>query len=128
MTDVAFECWVAKFYWQKVESSKKRGIEFNLTLTSVRNMLRSKKCYYTGMAMTRPPYNSNGYIEPGYKARTTDITIDRIDNRLGYIKGNVRSCSRYANGLKAVLEDPSNSYEMKHFIRMAKVIEKDMRK
>ena len=56
-------------------SAKSRGKEFNLNLTSIRNLMKAKHCYYTGVKLT----NSNR-------------TIDRVDNDKGYVIGNVVAC------------------------------------
>ena len=93
-----FELFVASYYASKVESCKKRGIEFKLNLVSVRNLLRTRKCPYTGKELTVP--------RAGKQALTTDITIDRIDNTKGYVKGNVMAISNRANNLKSIFENP----------------------
>lgn len=124
MADVAFDAWVSRFYQNKIESCKRRGIEFNLSLISVHNILRAKYCFYTGIELTRPPYRFDGYVPQGYERKNTDVTIERLDNRLGYVSKNVVACSKYANSLKGVFEDPGNAYGLEHFIRMVKKLEK----
>lgn len=124
MANVAFDAWVSNYYRNKIESCKRRGIEFDLSLMAVHNILKAKYCYYTGIKLTRPPYKDNGYIPETYVQKNTDVTIERLDNKLGYIPKNVVACSKYANGLKGVFEDPSNAYELEHFIRMVKKLEK----
>lgn len=80
---------VARLYLAKVESSSARGIPFELTLTSIKNIMRAKKCYYTGVEFTRNGENSR--------------SIDRIDNTKGYVKGNVCACTKRVNSLKSNL-------------------------
>lgn len=126
MTDTAFEAWVAKFYINKVRKCADKGYSFELPLLSVHNLLRAKKCYFTGIELTRPPIDDLGYAPKEYQRRNTDITLDRLDNSLGYVKGNVVPCSLYANSLKAVFECPDNVYQFDHFIRMGKILEKHM--
>lgn len=123
MADVAFEAWVARFYQNKMKNAKGRRIEFDLSLMTLHNLLRAKYCYYTGIEMTRPPYKANGYVAQTYVQCETDVTVERVDSRLGYVPGNVVACSHYANGLKGVFENPSNNYELKHFVRMVKKLE-----
>lgn len=65
------------------QSAKARGKEFNLTFTSVKNMMRANKCYYTG----RPLNNENR-------------SIDRVDNSKGYVIGNVVACHVEINQAK----------------------------
>lgn len=73
-------------------SAKSRGLEFDLSLTSVRNLLAAKKCFYT-----KEFFNSSKN-SPKYK------TIDRIDPNKGYVKGNVVACSKGFNELKSTFE------------------------
>lgn len=93
-----FELFVAQWYQNKVQSCKDRGIEWKLNIISVRNMLRTRKCPYTGVTMTVP--------RQGKQALCSDITIDRIDNKKGYVPGNVMAVSRKANNLKSIFENP----------------------
>ena len=124
MVDTAFDAWVAKFYINKVKKCAEKGCSFELSLLAVHNLLRAKRCYFTGIELTRPPLDELGYAPKGYERKNTDVTLDRIDNSKGYIQGNVKACSLYANSLKAVFECPSNVYKFEHFTRMAKVLEK----
>ena len=96
---IEFELWIANAYKRKVESATAKGIEFKLNLVSFRNLMRTKKCPYTDKTLTIPEPNNNG------KLRATDITIDRIDNKLGYVPGNVMAISHQANNLKSRFEN-----------------------
>lgn len=96
MTDVEFDAYCAKSYLSKIQSCQQRGIEFKLNFTSFKNLMRAKKCYYTGVALTRGGGQENN---PNY------LTIDRIDNKLPYQKGNVVACCTKANQLKALVEN-----------------------
>jgi hypothetical protein len=108
--NVDFELFVADYYKNKVESCKARGVEWKLSLVSVRNLLRTVNCPYTGAAMTMP--------RPGKGTITTDITIDRIDNKQGYVPGNVMACSSIANNFKSMFENPQYPISMKTAERM----------
>ena len=77
---------LAQKYVATAESAKSRNIEFTLSLTSYRNLMRSKKCFYTQV-----PFKNKGI----YKR-----TIDRIDNKKGYIHGNVVACTQRINSMK----------------------------
>ena len=68
-----------------------RGIEFDMTLTSIRNLYRAKKCFYTGEIMSLGGNNHNS------------LTFDRVDNTKGYVKGNVVACVKWFNELKGSL-------------------------
>jgi len=96
MTDVEFDAYCAKSYLSKMQSCQQRGIEFKLNFTSFKNLMRAKKCYYTGVTLTRGGGQENN---PNY------LTIDRIDNKLPYQKGNVVACCTKANQLKALVEN-----------------------
>ena len=91
---------IAKFILFKVKSCKERGVEWKLTFQAVKNLMKSKKCYYTGQKLTQPVKGVAGFIK-----RETDITLDRIDCKKGYVKGNVVACSTWANQLKSEAEN-----------------------
>lgn len=91
VSDVA----VANKFLNKRQNALDRGIEFTLTLQSIRNMLQAEHCYYTGIKMTE---------SEGGKSRATDRTIDRVDSTKGYIPGNVVACCHAANNLKQMCE------------------------
>lgn len=77
--------------WQHLEqSARKRGIEFDLSFIAVKNMLRSKKCHYTGI-----PFGAE---------KGSERTVDRVDPRKGYVHGNVVTCCMAFNKLKNEVE------------------------
>lgn len=75
------------------KSAKKRGIEFNLSLTSVRNLLNAKRCYYTGTPLVRGDDS----------IPANRFSVDRKDASKGYIKGNVVACTEEFNHRKSNL-------------------------
>lgn len=113
-----FELFVLSYYQNKVQSCKDRGIEFKLNLVSVRNLLSAKKCAYTGLELTRG--------KKGLGMTSTDVTIDRIDNSKGYVKGNVIAVSNVANNFKSIFENPVYKIDMqmaeKALVKMQKKI------
>ena len=68
--------------------AKKRSLEFNL---DIEDIVIPTVCPYLGIPIT--PGGGSGR-QPG------SPSIDRIDNELGYIKGNIVICSWRANELK----------------------------
>ena len=68
-------------YLKYKQNSKKRNIEFKLTFNEFIKFWK-KDCTYC-------------------KSKIITIGIDRIDNNLGYIKGNVQSCCSLCNGMKS---------------------------
>lgn len=115
-----FELWVANYYKAKVESCRDRGIEFKLSLISVRNLLSAKYCGYTGMELTR---NKAG----AKSACQSDVTIGRIDNSLGYVKGNVIAVSNVANNFKSIFENPVYKMDMKMAEKALKNMQKKLK-
>lgn len=95
MSDAQFDLYVARKFAGKAQNAKDRGLEFTITFQSMKNMLKAKKCYYTGLPMTR---------QIGANQRGSDVTIDRVDSSKGYIPGNVVACSYAANQLKSQVE------------------------
>lgn len=83
-----FDDDVVSKYCSIKSSAKSRGIEFNLSLTSVRNLLKSKKCYYTGETFGQHVKKS----------------FDRKNPSKGYVKGNVVACSEKFNLFKERIE------------------------
>jgi len=96
--DVVWDLMVANRFRNKYKNSKDRGIEFSLSFRAMKNLLSAKKCYYTGLLLTNPEGPEEGKMKP------SDLTIDRIDCKRGYVSGNVVACSNAANQLKAQFE------------------------
>ena len=67
-------------------SAKKRGLDFNLTKVDIARLLLSEKCHYTGISFK--------------KEGPCMMTLDRVDNGKGYIKGNVVPCCGFVNHIK----------------------------
>jgi len=84
---------VAKKYVSLMSSSKNRGIEFDLTFIGLKNVMRAKKCFYTGMP-----------IEVGSTSPDKCLTIERKDPNKGYVTGNIVAASELANKFKGHLE------------------------
>ena len=82
---------VAKRYLSTQQSAESRGLEFNLTLTCVKNLLRAKRCKYTRKLLTFDVDSPN------------QLTFDRLDNTLGYVIGNVVACTKEFNQKKGDL-------------------------
>ena len=77
MTDVEFDTYCAKSYLSKIQSCKQRGIEFKLNFTSFKNLMRAKKCYYTGVTLTRGGGQEN---KPIYRDWETDRKSTRLNS------------------------------------------------
>ena len=92
-----FDAMVAKKYAEKFANATSRGIEFDLSFTEFKKLLRSNVCAYTGVAFV----NQEGQLQLPHTR-----TIDRIDASKGYVKGNVAAITYVANQWKSfMLED-----------------------
>lgn len=88
------DLYIADRYIAKARSAADRGVEFTLSFTSFKNLMRAKRCYYTGVEFVSG------------KDSKIHRTIDRKDHSLGYVKGNVVACTKAANVLKSLIENP----------------------
>jgi hypothetical protein len=103
---------IAQKYINKSNAARSEGIEFDLPFISFRNVMRARKCYYSGEKLTYSKKCS----------RPSDITIDRVDRNKGYIAGNVVACSKKVNSVKGMLENPKNEFTGKILLKIAKKI------
>lgn len=84
-----FDTYVAMKYVQTKISAANRGIVFTLTLAQMTRLLKRKKCHYTGILFNE----------------IHSLSLDRVDNTLGYVQGNVVPCSKVVNRLKEHLTE-----------------------
>ena len=82
------------FIHNKVQAAKHRAmrkeIEFNLTDEIVEDILKQQggKCYFTGVVLTFGTHDWNS------------LSIDRLNNDLGYTKENIVLVTRFVNSSK----------------------------
>lgn len=62
-----------------------RGIEFDLSFSKLKRLLKTKRCFFTGVELDRIEDSPN------------QMSIDRLDNSKGYIDSNVVVCAREFN-------------------------------
>jgi len=103
MTD--FE--IAKKYVNKAKDAKVRGQDFDLGLLSFVNMMKGKKCQYSGIKL------DNSVVDGPFFP-----TVDRIDNQKGYVRGNVVVCCKFINQWKGSIENPNNPLNLKMAIKV----------
>lgn len=86
--------------------SKRKNKEYNLDIQYVLDIYEQQKgiCNISGVPMTYE-----------YGAKTTNISIDRIDNNKGYVKGNIHLVCYISNVMK-------NQFSIKEFVEFAKKI------
>ncbi len=70
---------VAKKMLNLKQSADSRNIKFDLSFATLKELMEQKNCFYTGRAL-----ESKGDFS---------LSIDRIDNGLGYVEGNVVACT-----------------------------------
>lgn len=102
------------FWYIFLNSAKKRNLEVNIDIEYLWNLYlnQNKKCALSGVNLIIDNFsrkkiklNNNEYY----------ASLDRIDNNIGYIKGNVRWIAREVNLMKWKLSD-------KNFINFCKEI------
>ena len=99
-SNVEDDLLIARRYQQCFDSATKRGLEFNLSLSDMRSIMKRKRCAYTGIEFI-----------PGDKKYF--MTLERIDNTIGYVKGNVIPVCNFANQLKnTLIEDVTGEFYM----------------
>lgn len=91
-----FDADVAKKYAEKFTNAIKRGIEFDLSFTDMKALMRQKHCFYTGVPLVFGPDSTGAQ-------QSNQFTIERLDNTKGYVKGNVVACSFIANQWKSIV-------------------------
>ena len=117
LTDVA----IAKKFVEKHKRALKSDIEFTLTFAEYKRLMSRKTCAYTGIKF--PEFGGEWDADEKWRS----ITVDRIDNKKGYIPGNVAAVCNGINSLKSQWEDPCNPVSMKVIIRMMKRIDSYMK-
>lgn len=94
--------------WLQIyESASKRGKEFNLDVSDVEALLLTEKCYYTGMPFTE----------------TNKLTIDRLNPKLGYVKGNVYAIGFRANVAKEYLLEGKHGINLQQLSNMVHALQ-----
>ena len=85
------DMYICKKMTHIMSSGNKRGIEVNLKFTSLKWVMKTKKCFFTGVKLN--------FIEND----PHQLTIDRLDNDKGYVDGNIVACSKEFNEIKGSL-------------------------
>lgn len=88
LSDVEFEVEVARRLVKTSISAKERGKDFNLTFQYLKNLLSQKVCAYSNELFA-------GCVGPGM------LTLERLDNNVGYIMGNVVAVKHRYNNLRS---------------------------
>ncbi|AXF40597.1 Srd anti-sigma factor [Acinetobacter phage vB_ApiM_fHyAci03] len=80
---------IAECFVNKAKNAKLRGIKFDMSLSTFANIKHQTLCAYSGM-----PFEEN---------ETASMSLERIDNTIGYIDGNVIPVRRELNTLRSDL-------------------------
>ena len=81
-------------WMSKQRDAKLRDIAFTLTVNDIKALLMSSHCHYTGIPLRL-------YDEVGPDLPDDQLTLDRIDNEIGYEPGNVVACAHIVNKIKS---------------------------
>ena len=95
---------------------KKRNHKFSISIQYAWNLFlkQKRKCALTGMDLVFG--KSMKEVESG----ATTASLDRIDNKLGYIKGNVHWVHKDINFMK-------QGFDLNYFIEMCSMVAKKTR-
>ena len=86
------------YKYEVIQSAKRRGLNCLISLEQCKVLITSV-CHYCGAMPSR-------HYDPRRFPPIAPINgIDRIDNSLGYVPGNVVSCCPSCNKLKGTLEN-----------------------
>lgn len=90
-----------RYLWQLKDGATKRGLEYTVTPEQLWEIWESQcgRCFYSGLALTLG----------------IDASLDRIDNKCGYVFGNVRWVHKDVNRMKSDLDEA-------YFIELCKLI------
>ena len=77
---------VAKKMINLKQSADSRGLKFDLSFLNLKKLMEQKKCFYTGKTFDKTQENT--------------LSIDRVDNKIGYFDDNVVACTVEINRKK----------------------------
>lgn len=97
-------------YKTKKHNAKRLGHEFSLSFEQFKTLFQEDYCYYTKEKMTLGLKNN--------EQKPTDITIDRVNNHIGYVQGNVVACTSAFNKFKAQFEISKYAKEHPYYCLM----------
>lgn len=95
-SQVEWDHYVISKWQAKRNDAKQRKIEFAMTFRMMDNILRAKKCAYSGVRLT--------LCREGEESKPSDVSIERVNPDKGYVQGNVIAVCRLANNIKSMTE------------------------
>lgn len=90
-SSVPFDTYLALKYISKQQNAIQRGLEFTLTLSDMKRLIKTKRCHFSGVSLE---------LEGDLK-----LTLDRIDSNKGYTASNTVACTKVVNDIKNELLD-----------------------
>lgn len=103
------DLFVAKKLVMLSASANKRGLEFSISFSKLKKVLNTKKCYFTGVLLNRITDDDH------------QLSIDRVDNNVGYIDSNIVACGSAFNKRKGSLTVEEIKY-IYNALKKAKVL------
>lgn len=106
LSGIDLVCAIAAKFRALAFSARSRGIKFDLSLDDIQDIILARHCYYTNV-----PFDNKDNIK----------TVDRINNKKGYVKGNIVTCTKNINQFKnEILENKktrlfNDVYDLKKF-------------
>lgn len=85
---------IASAFWSDIKyNATKRNKTFEINTKDIVHRFNQQqaKCYITGLRLSLPDNNTH------YRTRTHTASLDRVDNNLGYIPGNISWCHKDIN-------------------------------
>lgn len=95
MSSTEFELLAIARWQQTKENAEKRGLSFTLTVSQVKTLLLTKRCYYSGKLLVDGPHPKGGALNPCRR------TFERLDNSKGYTAKNVRAVCMRLNNIRS---------------------------
>lgn len=101
---------IAKKMVQLEARCKSKSLEFGMTFKRMKQLYRTKKCYYTGLPLDEKTF-----------------TLDRVKSDIGYEDSNVVACHHAFNQYKSTLECGTNVLTEEIAIKGFKKLEKTLK-
>lgn len=104
-------------YWDRklktIETSARvRGLEYDLTIEDMIEVFKDQKgvCYYSGLELSKVLPKNTEDMKVGFSDKNYSLSIDRLDNNVGYTKSNVVICLNVYNIMKRDMPEDQFTY------------------
>ena len=104
------EVLLARRYAQKAQHALKGGHEFTITFDEFRRLAAHKFCALSTIPFRK--YVKGLPADGNHELTFNSWTLDRLDNKQGYIPGNCLAVCHGVNQMKSMWEDPKNPISM----------------